>query len=187
MTARFEARTTPLAGLTVLERRPAGDERGRLERMFCAEELAPFLGRAGVAQSNLTWTASRGTVRGMHLQAPPSAEDKLVTCLRGRVWDVAVDVREGSPTFLRWHAEVLDGDGHRSLLVPKGFAHGFQALTDDCTMLYFHTAPHDPAAEIGLDALDPRLAIAWPEPIACRSARDQSHPPIRADFRGVRA
>lgn len=187
MTARFEAHATPLAGLTVLERQPVGDERGRLERMFCAAELAPFLANAGVAQSNLTWTAARGTVRGMHLQAPPSAEDKLVACLRGRVWDVAVDVREGSPTFLRWHAEVLEGGGHRSMLIPKGFAHGFQSLTDDCTMLYFHTAPHNPAAEIGLDALDPRLAIAWPEPVACRSARDLSHPPIGAGFRGVRA
>lgn len=187
MSRRFEVRTTPLEGLVVLERRPLGDARGRLERMFCAQELAPFLGGAGVAQSNLTLTASRGTVRGMHLQAPPAAEDKLVTCLRGRVWDVAVDVREGSPTFLQWHAEVLDGDAHRSLLVPRGFAHGFQALTDDCTMLYFHTAPHDPAAELGLDALDPRLAIAWPEPVACRSDRDRSHPPIGAAFRGVRA
>jgi dTDP-4-dehydrorhamnose 3,5-epimerase len=186
MSARFDLRATPLEGLVVLERRPAGDERGRLERMFCAAELAPFLGGAAVAQSNLTWTAKRGAVRGMHLQAPPHVEDKLVTCLRGRVWDVAVDLREGSPTFLRWHAEVLDGAGHRSLLIPRGFAHGFQALTDDCTMLYFHTAPHAPAAELGLDALDPRLGIAWPEPVACRSARDQAHPPIDASYRGVR-
>lgn len=187
MSGRFDIRATPLAGLLVLDRRPLGDGRGRLERMFCAEELAPHLGAAVVAQSNLTFTAARGTVRGMHLQAPPHAEDKIVTCLRGRVWDVAVDVREGSPTFLRWHAEVLDGDGHRSFLIPRGFAHGFQALTDDCTMLYFHTASHAPAAEMGLDALDPRLAIPWPEAVTVRSQRDSAHPPIAADFRGVRA
>ena len=186
MSGRFEVRATPLAGLVVLERRPASDDRGSLERMFCAAELAPFLSGAPVAQSNMTWTAKRGTVRGMHLQSPPHAEDKLVACLRGRVWDVAVDLREGSPTFLQWHAEVLDGSGHRSMLIPKGFAHGFQALTGDCTMLYFHTAAHAPAAEMGLDALDPRLGIAWPETIACRSPRDQAHPPIDAGFRGVR-
>jgi dTDP-4-dehydrorhamnose 3,5-epimerase len=187
MSGRFEVHPTPLAGLVALERRPLGDDRGRLERVFCASELAPFLGGATVAQSNLTWTARRGTVRGMHLQSPPHAEDKLVTCLRGRVWDVAVDLREGSPTFLRWHAEVLDGAGHRSLLIPKGFAHGFQALTDDCTMLYFHTAAHAPGAELGLDAVDPRLAITWPEPVSSRSSRDQSHPPIDGAFLGVRA
>lgn len=187
MSSRFEVRPTPIQGLLVLERLPLGDFRGRLERMFCANELAPHLAGAAVVQSNLTRTAARGTVRGMHLQAPPYAEDKLVTCLRGRVWDVAVDVREGSPTFLHWHAEILDGDEHRSFLIPRGFAHGFQALTDDCTMLYFHTAPHAPAAEMGLDALDPRLAIGWPEPVAFRSQRDSSHPPIGAGFRGVRA
>lgn len=187
MSARFDIRATPIAGLVVLERKPLGDSRGRLERMFCAEELAPHLGSARFVQSNLTVTAARGTVRGMHLQAPPHAEDKIVTCLRGRVWDVAVDVREGSPTFLRWHAEVLDGDGHRSLLIPRGFAHGFQTLTDDCTLLYFHSAPHAPEAEVGLDALDPRLAIAWPEPVAVRSQRDSAHPPIPTSFRGVRA
>lgn len=186
MSGRFEVRTTPLQGLVVLERTPRGDDRGRLERLYCAEEMRPWMGAGTVAQSNLTFTALRGTVRGMHLQAAPHAEDKLVTCLRGRVWDVAVDVREGSPTFLRWHAEVLDGAGHRSMLIPKGFAHGFQALTDDCTMLYFHTAAHAPASEVGLDALDPRLAIAWPEPVTHRSPRDCTHPAIGHAFAGVR-
>lgn len=185
MTGRFTIRSTPLAGLIVLDRTPVGDDRGQLERLYCAVELATCLGRATISQSNLTWTARRGTVRGMHLQSPPAAEDKLVTCLQGSVWDVAVDVREDSPTFLRWHAEVLDGKGHRSMLIPKGFAHGFQTLTDNCRMLYFHTAAHDATAEMGLDALDPQLAIDWPEPIHCRSTRDESHPRISASFRGV--
>lgn len=187
MSARFDIRGTPLAGLLVLERLPIADSRGRLERLFCAEQLSPHLGSARIEQSNLTFTALRGTVRGMHLQVPPLAEDKIVTCLRGRVWDVAVDIREGSPTFLRWHAELLEGDGHRSLLIPRGFAHGFQTLTDDCTMLYFLSARHAPEAEMGLDALDPRLAIAWPEPVTVRSRRDSNHPAVTASFRGVPA
>ena len=186
MTERFMVLSTPLEGLTVLERRPLGDSRGQLERMFCSLELAQHLGGASIIQSNLTRTKARGTVRGMHLQVAPHAEVKIVTCLQGRVWDVAVDVREGSSTFLQWHAEVLDGEGHRSFLIPRGFAHGFQALTDDCTLLYYHTAAHSPAAEMGLDALDPRLSIEWPEPVTIRSERDASHPRISDAFRGVR-
>ncbi len=186
MSDRFEVQHTPFRGLMVLERRPLGDSRGRLERMFCAHELAPHLGGASVVQSNLTRTSTRGTVRGMHLQAAPYAEAKIVTCLHGRVWDVAVDVRDGSPTFLQWHAEILDGSSHRSFLIPRGFAHGFQTLTDDCAMLYFHTAPHSPVAEMGLDALDSRLAIAWPEPVTGRSPRDSAHPRITDAFRGAR-
>jgi dTDP-4-dehydrorhamnose 3,5-epimerase len=186
MSDRFEVRHTPIRGLMVLERRPLGDSRGQLDRMFCAHELSALLGGASVIQSNLTRTSTRGIVRGMHLQAPPYSEDKIVTCLQGRVWDVAVDVRAESPTFLQWHAEILDGCSHRSFLIPRGFAHGFQTLTDDCAMLYFHTAPHSPAAEVGLDALDPRLAIAWPEPVTVRSERDSGHPWITDAFRGVR-
>lgn len=187
MSGRFSVHPTPLAGLSVLERRPMGDARGSLTRMFCARELGDLLGGAQVAQANFTKTAVRGTVRGMHLQSPPHAEDKLVSCLRGKVWDVAVDLREGSPTFLRWHGELLDAAGHRSLLVPKGFAHGFQALTDDCELLYFCTAAHEPSAELGLDALDPAVGIEWPEPVTLRSPRDASHPPVGPGFRGVRA
>lgn len=186
MNARFDIVATPLAGLVVLQRQPIGDSRGQLERMFCSLELAQHLGGASIIQSNLTRTSTRGTVRGMHLQVPPHAEDKIVTCLRGRVWDVAVDLREGSPTFLQWHAEILDGEGHRSFLIPRGFAHGFQTLSDDCTMLYFHSAAYSSAAEMGLDALDSRLSIDWPEPVTIRTHRDSSHPRINDAFRGVR-
>lgn len=187
MSARFQVRPTPLEGLVVLERSVHRDDRGRLERLYCSEELRPWLGGATVTQSNLTHTGRRGTVRGMHLQTPPHAEDKLVTCLQGRVWDVAVDVREGSPTFLQWYAEILDGSKNRTMLIPKGFAHGFQTLTDDCIMLYFHTSSHAPKSELGLDALDARLAIAWPEAVLHRSPRDCTHPSIGPSFTGIRS
>ena len=110
---------------------------------------------------------------------------KLVTCLRGVIYDVAVDLRNGSPTFLRWHAELLTPDNFRSLLIPEGFAHGFQTLTDECELLYLHTAPHEPNAEDGLHPSDPRLAIDWPLNIAKLSDRDQNHPMIDESFSGL--
>lgn len=185
MSRRLRTVATPIDGLLVIEREPAGDARGWLERLYCPEELATALGSATIAAVNRTWTARAGTIRGMHFQREPHAEDKLVTCLRGRVLDVAVDLRRGSPTFLRWHAETLDGEGRRSLLIPKGFAHGFQTLVDGCELLYLHTAPHVPEAEGGLDALDPALGIAWPRPIVERSPRDLAHRLIDASFAGI--
>lgn len=185
MSMRLELIPTPIAGLMSVQRKLVGDARGFLDRIFCEDELAAALSGARIAAVNRTLTAQRGTVRGMHFQRPPHAEDKLVTCLRGEVFDVAVDLRQGSPTFLAWHGEVLSAGNHRSLLIPKGFAHGFQALTDDCELLYVHTAGYHPESEGGLDALDPRLGIQWPLPLTERSARDQSHRPLDAAFDGV--
>lgn len=185
MSRRFEIGETMIAGVYLLERIPLTDERGWLERMYAAEELADVLDGRGVVQVNRTLTRDTGTVRGMHYQLPPSAEAKIVSCLRGEAFDVAVDLRRDSPTFLRWHAETLSADNHRSLVIPEGVAHGFQALTDDCELLYFHTAAYDPAAERGLHPGDPRLAIAWPLPIERLSERDASHPLIGPAFEGV--
>lgn len=180
--SRFVVEKTPLEGLKVLRRQPIGDERGFLERMFCSDELKPIIGQRSVAQINHTLTASVGTVRGLHLQHPPHGEMKLVTCLRGEVFDVAVDLREGSPTFLQWRGVILNENNHCTLCIPEGFAHGFQTMTDDCEMIYLHTAAYVPEAEVGLNALDPRLGIAWPMPIAERSARDQQHAMLTSDF-----
>lgn len=185
MTERFDILATDIAGLRVLQRKPLGDKRGYLERMFCIDELETLLAGRHIAQINHTLTASRGTVRGLHFQYPPHAETKFVSCLRGEVFDVAVDLRQGSPTFLRWHGEVLSADNHRSLMIPEGCAHGFQTLADDCEMLYFHTAAYHAAAEGGLNATDPRLAIAWPMPVAGLSPRDATHPLLDASFPGI--
>jgi len=185
MTSRFDVEQAPIRGLAILQRKPIGDERGFLERIFCATELAPFLGERRVEQVNRTLTRRSGTVRGMHFQLPPHAETKFVTCLRGEVFDVAVDVRRGSPTFLRWHAVTLTGAAKRTFVIPEGFAHGFQTLTDDCEMLYVHTAPHRAEVEAGLDPRDPALAIEWPLPITETSTRDASHPRLTPAFTGV--
>ena len=185
MNARFDVRQTPLSGLHVLHRQPVGDHRGFLERLFCSDDLKSLVGDRHIAQINLTHTVRRGTTRGMHFQHPPCAEMKFVTCLRGRVFDVAVDLRRNSPTFLRWHGEVLSHDSHSALVIPEGFAHGFQTLTDDCELLYLHTAAYAAAAEGGVHPNDPKLAIRWPEPTMELSVRDAGHPLLLDDFEGI--
>lgn len=172
---RFSVTDLPLAGLKCVERHKFGDSRGFLSRLFCAEELAEAGWVKPVVQINQTVTAREGTVRGMHFQHPPHAEMKLVSCLRGAVWDVAVDLRRDSPTFLRWHAEELSAENCRALLIPEGFAHGFQTLEDDCELLYLHSAAYAAEAEDGLNPADPRLAISWPREITEISERDRSH------------
>lgn len=185
MSSRFDIQETPLRGLCVILRKPIGDERGYLERMYCGEELRALAPGKTIVQINHTLTVRRGTVRGMHFQKPPHGETKLVSCLRGRVFDVAVDLRESSPTFLRWHAEILTEDNHKSLAIPEGFAHGLQTLSDHCEMLYFHTAAYYPGSEGALNARDPILAIRWPEDITDLSPRDASHPMLDRGFKGV--
>jgi dTDP-4-dehydrorhamnose 3,5-epimerase len=183
---RFTVTDLPLAGLKRIERQRLGDSRGFLSRLFCAEELAAAGWCKSIAQINHTFTAKHGTVRGMHYQHPPHAEMKLVTCIQGEVWDVAVDLRAGSPTFLQWHAEPLSSENHRALLIPEGFAHGFQTLSDDVILIYFHSATHQADAEAALNAHDPRLTITWPNPITELSSRDASHPQVDMKFEGVR-
>jgi dTDP-4-dehydrorhamnose 3,5-epimerase len=185
MSARFEIRETTLPDVFVLQRQPQADERGWFERMYASADLAALLGQRAIAQVNRTLTRAKATVRGMHYQVRPSAEAKIVSCLRGAIFDVAVDVRRGSPTFLRWHAEELTAENSLSLFIPEGFAHGFQAVADDCEVLYFHAAAYDPAAERGVHPLDPRVAIAWPLPVEHLSERDASHPALTPEFDGI--
>ena len=183
--ARFSVLPTGLDGLVVLERRPIGDDRGFLERMFCDRELQPVLGGGCIEAVNRTHTKSAATVRGLHYQRAPHGELKIVTCLRGAVFDVAVDLRKGSSTFMRWHAERLTEDNRRSLLIPRGFAHGLQTLVAGCEMLYFHTAPHHPDSEGGIDALDPALGIPGPLAVGERSPRDCALPRCDHPFEGI--
>jgi dTDP-4-dehydrorhamnose 3,5-epimerase len=182
---RFTVIDLPLAGLKLIERKRLGDARGFLSRLFCVEELGAAGWNRPIVQINHTYTARCGTVRGMHFQYPPHAEMKLVSCIRGEVWDVAVDVRAGSKTFLQWHAERLSADNGRALLIPEGFAHGFQALTDDVELLYCHSAAYTVTAEAGLNAIDPMLTITWPLQITELSPRDSQHPMLNEQFAGV--
>jgi dTDP-4-dehydrorhamnose 3,5-epimerase len=185
MAGRFDFISTPLAGLTVIQRKSIIDERGFFERLFCMDELCEAGIHKPIVQINRSLTRRAGAVRGMHFQYPPHAETKIVSCLRGEIFDVAVDIRAGSPTLLRWHGEVLSAANGKSLLIPEGFAHGFQTLTHDCELLYLHTELYTPEAEGALNAQDTRLGITWPTAILEMSDRDRSHSFMGTDFAGV--
>jgi dTDP-4-dehydrorhamnose 3,5-epimerase len=184
--SRFDIIATPLQGLQLLHRRALRDARGYLERMFCVTDLGELLGSRRIEQINRTLTKDRGVVRGLHFQMPPHAEMKFVSCLRGEVFDVAVDLRHGSPTFLQWYGEKLTGENGHTLCIPEGFAHGFQTLTEDCEMLYLHTKQYAAAAEGGLSPLEQRVAVRWPQPISSLSERDSSHAPLPPEYSGIR-
>ena len=183
--SRFQIATTPLQGLVAVSRVPIEDDRGFFARFFCADELRDAGFNAPIAHMNHTLTRKRGAARGLHFQRPPHAEVKMVSCLRGEVFDVAVDLRRGSPTFLHWHAQVLSAANMTSLLIPEGFAHGFQALTEDCELLYLHSRTYEPTAEGAVNLLDPRVAVQWPVPIGDVSPRDASQPMLTEDFSGL--
>jgi dTDP-4-dehydrorhamnose 3,5-epimerase len=166
-------------------RQPIGDARGSFARLFCVDELAKAGWSGAVAQANLSITSLRGTVRGMHFQRPPHVETKLVLCVAGAVWDVAVDIRAGSRTRFAHVAAELSAENGAAMLIPPGFAHGFQALTDNVQLLYFHSVAHAPGAEGGLDPFDPALALVWPLEPTVISDRDRSWPAIAGNFQGV--
>ena len=178
---------TAISGVSVVETSVFTDHRGEFARLFCERELAAAIGDRHIVQINRSRTSSPGAVRGMHYQHPPHAEMKLVRCIKGRVWDVAVDLRSGSPTFLQWHAEELTPQNARMLVIPEGCAHGFQVLEPDSELLYLHTDFYTPASEDGVACDDPQLAISWPLLIVDLSARDRKHPPIPPGFSGLKA
>ncbi len=182
---RFNCTPLAIPGVVSVQRQRLGDARGGLSRVFCSDELAAAGWIWPVVQINHTHTSRAGTVRGMHYQRRPHAEAKLVSCLRGRVWDVAVDIRAGSPTFLQWCGHHLSAENLNALLIPPGCAHGFQALTDDVELLYLHSAAYAPEAEDGLRPIDPQLGIEWPLPISEVSARDAGHPLLDRSFTGL--
>lgn len=185
--SRFVVQDTPLAGVKLVRRQQLADERGALSRLFCSDELQAAGWIGPVAQINHTITRRRGTLRGMHYQVQPDAESKLVSCIRGEVWDVALDLRAGSNTFLQWHAALLSADNLAAMLLPEGVAHGFQAMTDDVELLYCHSRAYVPGSERGVNPLDQLAAIRWPLAVSIMSERDRSFTPLDSLFAGVPA
>lgn len=185
MNSRFEIIDTPLAGLKIIQRIPIGDSRGYLERLFCIQGLEKLFEGKSINQINHTLTAKSGTMRGLHFQHQPYAEIKLVSCIRGEVFDVAVDLRNGSPSFLKYYSKILNATNHKSLFIPEGFAHGFQTLTDDCEMLYFHTAPYMAKSEGAVNAFDPLIGIQWPHSVSELSDRDKNHSMLEKNYKGL--
>ncbi|MCP5195824.1 MAG: dTDP-4-dehydrorhamnose 3,5-epimerase family protein [Gammaproteobacteria bacterium] len=181
----MDVQATPLNGVYQVTTDPYQDERGQFARWFCQRELAGLLDGRQIVQINHSVTHRTGAVRGLHFQYPPHAEMKLVRCLRGRVFDVAVDLRAGSATLWRWHSVELSAATQMMLVIPEGCAHGFQALEPDSELLYLHTAFYTPTAEGGIHVEDSRLKIAWPLPISDLSPRDQAHSRLTTDLTGI--
>lgn len=159
-----------------LERR--GDNRGSFARMFCREEFRRHGLTSIWSQCNISHSAQKATLRGMHFQRPPKADAKLVKCITGAVFDVIVDLREGSGTYGEWVSVTLTAEGGEMIYVPQGFAHGFQTLTNDAELLYFHSDSYSPEHEGGLHHADPDVGIAWPLEVARFSDRDRILPPL---------
>ena len=173
-------------GLCVITRDLFKDDRGQFSKPFSSELLAEAGWDKPIAQVNHSHTLRRGTVRGMHFQRPPHQEMKLVSCIRGEVWDVAVDLRASSPNYLKWTARILSAENGQSLLIPEGMAHGFQTLSDEAELVYCHSAPWVKEAEGGLNPLDPALAISWPLAINLMSKKDAAFALVDQNFKGIR-
>jgi dTDP-4-dehydrorhamnose 3,5-epimerase len=168
----------PLAGAFIVDIDPTTDERGFFARTFCAEEFAQYGFDAATLECSASFNAGKGTLRGMHYQAPPHAEDKLVRCTAGAIFDVIVDIRSGSPSYGKWFGAELTASNRRALFAPKGFAHGFISLADATEVLYMISARHAPEAACGFLWSDPKVGIEWPMRPVVISARDAAYQPL---------
>jgi len=184
--SRFDASHTGLDGLMILQRKLARDDRGKFGRLFCADDLKVFGWTKPVAQSNISITEGIGTVRGLHFQHMPHTEMKLVTCIEGSVYDVAVDIRERSKTWLQWFGAELSEENQKAMLIPEGFAHGFQCLSERATLIYFHNKAFHADSADGLHLEDPKLAIKWPQKVTRLSEKDMSFDMINETFKGLK-
>lgn len=174
-----------LPGVYTIELEVQQDTRGAFMRTYCKKEFAAIGFQQEFVQMNHSINKQRGTVRGLHVQLPPFAECKLIRCIRGAVFDVVVDLRHDSPTFLQWRGVELSQDNERMILIPEGCAHGFQTLLDDTEMLYHHTSYYEPESECTVNFFDPRLDIHLPLSVTEISDKDQHCPFITPTFEGV--
>ena len=182
---RFEVTATPIAGVQVITRKRVADERGFLERVYDSCDLQKILPDCTIQQVNRTHTKLAGTVRGLHIQLPPHDEAKIVSCIKGRVFDVAVDLRKNSPTFLQWFGCELSDRNQKSMLIPPGCAHGVQTLEMDCELFYLHTSLFSPESEAGLNPRSAFVGVKWPMPISQLSERDVNETSDPILFSGI--
>ena len=174
-----------MPGVFVVESELFQDARGAFSRLFCARELQAVLGARTIVQVNHSMTPRVGAIRGLHYQHPPHAEMKVIRCIRGRVFDVAVDLRRDSPTFLQWMSLELTPQSRLAFVLPEGFAHGFQVLEENSEMLYLHTAFYTPEAEAAVRFDDPRIGVQWPLEPTDVSAKDMNHAILEATYKGM--
>lgn len=182
---KLNIKETKFDGLHVIEPISHKDERGVFSRVFCENELSDILQEKKIKQVNHSITSKKGTVRGMHFQYAPDCEAKMVKCIKGKVFDVVVDVRKNSKTFLQIFFIELSAENKKMIYIPEGFAHGFQALENGSELLYFHTNIYTPNNESAINIKDPVLNIKWPLDIINLSKRDEEHKDLDDNFKGI--
>lgn len=176
---------TFITGVYTIQLRPFIDERGSFSRIFCKDDLQNIGHSEDIVQVNHSINKEKGTIRGMHFQYPPDAEIKIIRCIRGKVFDVVIDLRENSPTFLKWFGAELACEEFNMMYIPKGCAHGFQTLEENCELLYFHTSFYKPASEGAIRFDDPLVSIQWPLQAVNMSQKDKSYPLLNSAFAGI--
>jgi dTDP-4-dehydrorhamnose 3,5-epimerase len=170
--------STGVAGAFLVEPERIRDERGFFARTWCGDEFGAQGLNPSLVQCSVSFNRRKGTLRGMHYHTHPYQEAKLVRCTRGAMWDVAVDLRRGSPTYLAWHGVELTADNHAMLYIPEGCAHGFLTLADETEVFYQMSAPFAPTAARGVRFDDPALGIAWPGEVVVVNQRDRAWPDL---------
>jgi dTDP-4-dehydrorhamnose 3,5-epimerase len=185
MSESFNFISTPIDNLYEFERKNISDHRGFFSRLFCAKDFKEIGLIKSFVQVNHAMTRKKGSIRGMHFQNPPYSEAKVVSCIQGEVLDVIVDIRKDSKTFLKYHSVVLSDNNFKGIFIPEGFAHGFQALTDNCQLIYLHSEFYTPSAESVINPLDINIDIKWPCNVSEMSERDQNQTMLDSTFRGI--
>ncbi len=176
---------TSLKGSYVIDPTVSTDDRGWFGRFYCRKDFGEIGHDKEWVQMNHSSTIKKGTIRGMHFQVHPFREIKMVKCVAGKIFDVIIDLRKGSPTFLKWFAQELSTENRKMLYIPEGFAHGFQTLTDNCDLIYLHSEYYVPNSEAGIRHDDSTIGIQWPLSVSSLSERDQSHPYLDENFKGI--
>lgn len=176
---------SPLKGAYIIETKPYTDERGLFARTFCKNEFQEIGHKKEFVQFNHSITNDKGTIRGMHYQLPPFSEIKLIRCIRGSVYDVIIDLRTGSSSFLKYFSVELSEQNMLSIYIPQGFAHGFQTLEENAQLIYHHTAYYAPGYEAGIRYNDPALGITWPLPVSIITEKDLNHSLLNNSFKGI--
>ena len=176
---------TSLKGSYLIDLQPYSDERGWFARFYCKDEFKQIGHDKEWVQLNHSVTFEKGALRGMHFQIAPCREIKMVRCVVGVVYDVIIDLRKDSETFLKWFGAELSAENKKMMYIPEGFAHGFQCLSQNCELIYHHTEFYKPGSEGGIRYNDPVIGIEWPLEVTTISARDQSHPYLDENFKGI--
>lgn len=174
-----------LSGAYIITPSPLVDDRGSFTRILCMKEFKQIRHQRDFVQVNHSYNSTKGTLRGLHYQTPPFSDVKIVYCIVGSVFDVIVDIRENSPTFLNWFGTVLSKENKKIIYVPEGFAHGFLTLEDNSELIYFHSQYYDLNYEDAIRYNDPKVNVKWPVLVEIISEKDNNHHYLKSDFKGI--